>query len=64
MTRSPSKHVEMLLLCNNSLPIVPLEMYKLLRNIRLTNEILLIFGANKFNHSAESEYAGCCSLKL
>lgn len=63
-TRSPIWHLEMFFLCNISLSIVPLESYKLLRNIRLTNETLLTFSANKFSQSAEPVYAGYYGLKL
>lgn len=54
----------MLFLCNISLPTVPLEIYKLLRNIRLTSETLLTFSANELSQRAESVYAEYCSLKL
>lgn len=54
----------MLFLCNISLRIVPLEIYKLLRNIRFTNETLLTFSANELSQTAESGYAEYYSLKL
>lgn len=54
----------MLFLCYISLPIIPQEIYKLLRNIRLTNETVLTFSTNEFSQSTEFVYAGCYSLKL
>lgn len=54
----------MLFLCNISLPTVPLGIYKLLRNIRLTNETLLTFSANELSQRAESVYAEHYSSKL